>query len=80
MRKILLSLFSMALATSAMMAQESVVTAGKWQVTANETTGKVTIVYGDETIVSGNEAEWGLRDAKKTFASLTDIEIGRAHV
>ena len=75
MRKILLSLFSMALATSAMMAQECVVTAGKWQVTANETTGKVTIVYGDETIVSGNEAEWGLRDAKKTFASLTDIAV-----
>ena len=65
----------MILATSGMMAQETVVSAGNWQLTANETTGKVTIAYGDEILISGNEAEWGLNNTKTTFTSLTDIEI-----
>ena len=75
MKKILFFVTSLALATSTMMAQETIVSAGNWQLTANETTGKVTIAHGDETLLSGNEAEWGLNNDKTTFTSLTDIVI-----
>ena len=75
MKKLFLFISSMILATSGMMAQETVVSAGNWQLTANETTGKVTIAYGDEILISGNEAEWGLNNTKTTFTSLTDINI-----
>ena len=75
MKKILFFVTSLALATSTMMAQETIVSAGNWQLTANETTGKVTIAHGEETLLSGNEAEWGLNNDKTTFTSLTDIVI-----
>ena len=65
----------MILATSGMMAQETVVSEGNWQVTANESNGKVTISYGSETLVAGNEAEWGLKNDKTTFNTLTDIVV-----
>ena len=75
MQKFFLFISSMILATSGMMAQETVVSEGNWQVTANESNGKVTIAYGNEILVAGNEAEWGLKNSKTTFTSLTDIVI-----
>ena len=75
MQKFFLFISSMILATSGMMAQETVVSEGNWQVTANESNGKVTIAYGNEILVAGNEAEWGLNNKKTTFTSLTDIVV-----
>ena len=75
MQKFFLFISSMILATSGMMAQETVVSEGNWQVTANESNGKVTISYGSETLVAGNEAEWGLKNDKTTFNTLTDIVV-----
>ena len=78
MRKFILFVSSILLATSAVMAQDNVVNAGKWRVTIDEATGKAEIAYNDGVIISGNEAEWGLVNTKTSFSSLSDVKVAQS--
>ena len=78
MQKFILFVSSIILATSVAMAQENVAEAGSWRVTVDEATGKATIAYDNQVLVSGNEAEWGLRDNKSRFSTLTNITVAQS--
>lgn len=75
LKKLLLATSCALLATTSIVAQEYNVEAGKWSITVNESNGKATITYDGMTIISDNETEWGLNDARTSFSSLANIKV-----
>ena len=73
----LLVAVNLLLAAVVMTAQAMTAEIGKWQVSVDETTGRATLVYDGATLVSNNEAEWGLNDARSTFSALSNIEVSQ---
>ena len=80
MKRLLLAISCALLASTAMVAQEYSVEAGKWSISVDQTTGKATIACDGVKLVTDNEAEWGLQNDRTTFSSLSDIKVSHKEI